>query len=390
MRREAGFSMLEMLIAAAVMVIIVGVTLSALTQAIHATEAVTLMADAQDNLRAGLNWMVRDISQAGDGIPQGGITIPNSGGASATSKVLWPGTGGNFPSAWTQLPPVAPGFELGVTTNTSGQKTDMITVMYADNTLQDNTFNPPHWLNEFPISLAATATAPGCPNGKIVTVASTTTVTFDGTNCIHIAGSANTGLNVGDLILLQNNTSACSADNSVVASMSCDSNSIGNPTTDMALMYVSAVSTAANTITFSPGDPFGLNASGQPAGTLASMGGGTTTATRVWMITYYINNANPLKPQLMRQVNANAAEPVSDSIENLQIFYDIVNAGTSPATVTAEVEGPTQAQLGYIRDAYILLCARSSSTYSQDRQYFRNNLETVVNIRGLNYFNQFN
>jgi len=44
MKREAGFTMVEMLIAVVVMLIIVATTLGTLTQAIYATEGVGLMA----------------------------------------------------------------------------------------------------------------------------------------------------------------------------------------------------------------------------------------------------------------------------------------------------------------------------------------------------------
>ncbi|MFZ0432968.1 MAG: prepilin-type N-terminal cleavage/methylation domain-containing protein, partial [Candidatus Acidiferrales bacterium] len=79
MKRQAGFSVIELMVATAILVIAVAATLSMLTQAIHANQGVTLMADTQENLRAAMNYMVRDILQAGDGIPQGGITIPNTG-----------------------------------------------------------------------------------------------------------------------------------------------------------------------------------------------------------------------------------------------------------------------------------------------------------------------
>ena len=114
-----------------------------------------------------------------------------------------------------------------------------------------------------------------------------------------------------------------------------------------------------------------------------------TTATRVWMVTYYVDNSNPSRPQLMRQVNLNTPKAVGDEVEHLQLFYDVLNAGSSPPTVSAEVENPTLAQLPYIRDAYILLYARSDDVYSKSQGYVRNNLETVVSIRGLDFYNEF-
>ncbi|HXW55142.1 MAG TPA: prepilin-type N-terminal cleavage/methylation domain-containing protein [Candidatus Cybelea sp.] len=392
MRRERGYSLIELMVALAVVVLIIGTTLKALTDASNATQAVTLMADTQENLRAGLNYMVRDITQAGEGIPQGGITIPNTGGGTPTSAVARPGpTGiGNFPNTWVALPAIASGFQLGPTTSVSGQATDMITIMYADTSLVDASG---HWLNEFPIFLAPTnGGATGCaaanpnpaPAGSIVTAGSTTTVTFDPT-CISIG----TTIQPGDLILLENNNSV-SPDPSQTESDVSSTESTGH----MALVVVSAV--AGNAITFSAGDAFNLNASGQPAGTISqiqspagSRAYPTTTATRIWMVTYYINNANTQNPQLMRQVNLKPANAVGEAIENMQLFYDIMNAGTSPVTVTANQENPTYAQLAYIRDTYILLFARSENPYNLTHQYFRNNLETVVSIRGLDFYNEF-
>lgn len=398
MRHEKGFSLAELMVAMTITVLIIGATLGTLNTALTATQAVTLMADSQQNLRAAMNYMVRDLLQAGEGVPQGGITIPNTGGVSAVNR---PGPGtpagsfGTFNSAWTALPAIVSGFQEGSVTATSGVATDMVTVMYADTTLQDVNG---HWLNEFPISLASTGT-PGCaagnptpePQGSITTAGTTTVVTFD-PSCVVI-NNGNTGINPGDLILLQNNNTIGDGDGSVTGSNASISDSSGH----MALLCVSNVDPAANSITFSAGDPFNLNASGAATGTITQIQlpppppgvYPTTTATRFWMITYFIDDTNPQQPRLMRQVNLNPPQAVGEVIENLQIYYDIVNAGSDPVTVSTEVEDPTTAQLPDIRDAYIILYARSETTFGRSNQYFRNNLETAVSIRGLNFYNEF-
>src|ERR1700677_2400830 len=61
MKHEKGFTLVEVLVSVPLMLVILAATLSTLTSAIHATEAITLMADTQENLRAGLNYMVRDF-----------------------------------------------------------------------------------------------------------------------------------------------------------------------------------------------------------------------------------------------------------------------------------------------------------------------------------------
>jgi len=375
MKRQSGFSMVELLVAVSLMLIIMAATLGTLTDAIHAVEAVTLMADTQQNLRAGMNFIVKDLVQAGAGLPQTGITIPNTAGVSAVTRPgphTAPATSfGTFPTTWTVLPDIAPGFQLGLATNTSGANTDLINVIYADNTLADSNL---HWLNQFPINTPGGGV--GCagttktPRGTIVTAGTTTIVTFDST-CINV-NTGNTALAPGDLILLQANGGA------------------------MALLTISAVNLPGDAITFSAGDAFALNNSGQTSGTIkqiqSPVNSGTyttTTATRVWMITYYIDSSNPLRPQLMREVNQTPALAVGDSIENLQFLYDILNTGSTPPSVTTNVANPTVAQFPYIRDVYVSLYARSDNQYSLSKTYFRNNLQTAVSIRSLNFFNEF-
>lgn len=375
MKRQSGFTLVEVLVAVTIMLVILSVTLGALTDAIHTVEGVTLLADTQENLRAGMNYIVRDLVQAGVGLPQTGITIPNTAGASAVSRpgpYTAPATSfGNFPAAWTVLPAISPGYQLGLTTNTSGVNTDLINVLYADNTLIDGN---QHWLNQFPINTpgggVGCAGATKTPNGTIVTAGTTTTVTFDPT-CINI-NTGNTALAAGDLILLQANAGA------------------------MALLTITGVNLAGDSITFATGDPFVLNNSGKTSGTIkqiqSPVGSGTyttTTATRIWMISYYIDNTNPLRPQLMREINLRPAVAVGEVIENLQFSYDILNAGSTPPSVTTNATNPTVAQFPYIRDVYISLFARSENPYSVSKRYFRNNLQTAVSIRSLSFFNEF-
>jgi hypothetical protein len=203
-----------------------------------------------------------------------------------------------------------------------------------------------------------------------VAAGTTTTVTFDST-CINI-NTGNTALAAGDLILLQ---------------------AAAGP---MALLTVSTANLAGNSIVFSTADAYALNNSGKTSGTIkqiqSPVGSGTyttTTASRIWMITYFVDISIPARPQLMRQVNLRPPQAVGDATENMQFIYDILNAGSAPPSVTTDVTSPTLAQIPYIRDVYISLFARSESRYSVSKKYFRNNLQTAVSIRSLNFFNEF-
>src|ERR1700722_18352997 len=188
MKRESGFTLVEVLVAVTIMLVILAATLGTLTDGIHAIQGVTLMADTQENLRAGMNYIVRDLVQAGEALPQTGITIPNTGGASPVSAVNRPGPSGigTFPTSWSVLPDISPGNLLGPATTASAVQTDMVTVIYADNTLLDSNN---HWLNEYPINTPGggtncSGTTPR-PNGTIVTSGTTTTITFD-SSCVNI------------------------------------------------------------------------------------------------------------------------------------------------------------------------------------------------------------
>ena len=284
MKRNTGFTLIEVLVAVALMLIIMAATLRTLSDAIHANEGVTLMADTQENLRASLNYMTKDIIQAGEGIPQGGITIPNSGGGAPVSALNRPLPVGapppvTFPVSWPALPAIEPGFQLGLPSLTPnplvaggtivGTNTDMITVLYADTTLQDAAGN---WLNRYPIRQAPAATcaaAPPSPNGTIVTVGGTTTIAFDPT-CINI-NTGNTAINVGDLILLQNNASGCGSGGAMVASDSCDANNAERPRQHGALGSYGRQSSPGTRSRLAAVMRLHLNCSGQPAGTITQI-----------------------------------------------------------------------------------------------------------------------
>ena len=66
MKRENGFSLLELMVSMAVTIVVLGAATTALLQAQRATQAIAMQANTQENLRAGMHFMVRDIAQAGD------------------------------------------------------------------------------------------------------------------------------------------------------------------------------------------------------------------------------------------------------------------------------------------------------------------------------------
>lgn len=379
MKLQKGFSLIELLVSMGIVVSVVAVATGALLQAQKATTAVAYEANTQQNLRAGMHFMVRDLLQAGEGIPQGGISIPYT----TTSAINRPGTATIFPNSYTTVPAITPGSLLGQLATSinpstqavlTGTATDIINILYADNILQDTS---QHFLYSFPVVQAAPST-PVCagtiaPTGASVTLAA---------NCFTMPGSTNP-ITVGNLILFHNQNGT-------------------------ALEYVTSV--AGQQINFAAGDPAGLNQTGKANGTVANLATTPgvfppTTVTRVWMVTYYVDVTNPKDPQLIRQVNypgypagapVNPPLAIADVIENLGFSYDITSStdpvgtyATGPGNAATPILPDTPDQ---IRAVNVFLAGRSEQAYESlsTPQFLRNNLSTQVSIRSLSFTNQFN
>jgi type IV pilus assembly protein PilW len=363
MRQQKGFSLVEVMISMAILLIVIGATLGTLTDALHANEAVTGMADMQDNLRAGMGLMVRDIVQAGSGIPIGGLPIPFTAPASINPKPTPinrpspPTLNYTFP-AGDVISAVTPGYQLGPLQ--LGQKTDMITVIYADNTLSWSTMAP----------INNTGNIPPCAG-----VVTTTSVTFDETTVGCAPTTVSTGnvaVQPGDLIMLTNAQG-------------------GN-------IVEEVTSVAGKALNFAPGDAFNLNGQVADSGTIVQMETPAsapvtfpaTSATRIWMISYFLDTTtNPQRPQLMRQVNFRQPYAVGQVMEGLQVSYDVVNAvATAPANNARQIIAPDSPN--QIRKVNLYLAARSETPYSLSKQYFRSNLVTQIGLRSLAFQNLYN
>jgi prepilin-type N-terminal cleavage/methylation domain-containing protein len=385
MKLQKGFSLIELMVSMGIVVTVVAIATGTLMQAEKATTAVSYMANTQENLRAGMHFMVRDLMQAGEGIPQGGVSLPYSG---ATSAINRPGTATIFPNYYTTLPAITPGWKAGqfaTSLNPStgatltGVNTDIINIIYADNILQDAAG---HYLYSYPVIQAAPST-PVCAGTINASGASVTLAPA----CFTMPGATNP-ITAGNLIMFHNQNGT-------------------------ALEYVTSV--AGQTINFSAGDPAGLNQTGKTNGTVANLATSPgvfppTIVTRVWMVTYYIDATNVQNPQLIRQVNypnypagapVNPPLAIADDIENLAFSYAIDSstdaAGTYGVTKFTNGSGNAPQPIlpdtpAQIRAVNMFLAGRSENTYTAlgTPQYMRNNLSTQVSIRSLSFTNQFN
>jgi type II secretory pathway pseudopilin PulG len=356
-KKQAGFTIAEFLVAMTITLIVTAAAFSAYDSAVRVNETVALTTEVTGNLRASMNYMVQDLIQTAEGIPTGGIPIPSNNAALPINRPGPPGAALTFPLGNAVLPALEPGPFLGPVITppdaAPGGPTDIVTILYADNIMAPA-------LNTNPINRAGGA-GPACA-GTIS--ANGDTVTFD--PACMVLPADNTRIRPGDLIMF--------------------SNANGN-----ALQNVTGV--GGQVLRFAAGDPFSLNGRNDPQGTILQLfnADGTlppTTATRIWMISYYLDNVtNPGQVRLVRQVNFNPGQPVGEAIEDLQMTYNFVDGVVNPSNQRTIPAGETE---NFIRTVNLFLAARSNVPSSRTRRYFRNNLATQVSLRSLAYVSRYN
>jgi prepilin-type N-terminal cleavage/methylation domain-containing protein len=289
--RKRGFTMVELLLAIALGLMVMAALTSLFKSGMDVTFVVTQRAELQQNMRAAIELLSKDISMAGSGLPSGGVQLP-SGGGSVVSRFGCDQAGACHVPAF-QYPNgnymfgIIPGFNNGVEAGAAipaapGQVNDSITVIYAD-------FNFP--LNQYDVTFPG-----GVPNGTIVNIAPNPGF-IPAPPLVTAAG----GLQVGDLVLLSNTAG----------------NAVGEVT-----------GFTAGTISFADLDPLRFNQSGAAANNIKALApGGTMVAYRLFAVTYYLTvPVNGQLPRLMRQVNGLAPVPVADNIVNMQFAFDVYNS----------------------------------------------------------------
>ncbi len=315
MRRMAknsnrGFTLVEMLIALTLGLIVVGAAVDLFSRSVNATWLISQRAELQQNARASSNLLTKDISLAGAGLPTGGVALASGTatkpryGCDYTGKCyLGPTNVGsiNYPN---QTDPVTgnvinyiygviPGWKLGPTVNAAAGPTDVITVVYADTAflLSDYTvkFND---LNGNSVTFTLPAPAPN-PLDQAV-------------------NNTGVGLQQGDLVLFTSNAGSAYAIAAVTAQVPAG----GGPSYTVA--FVNADSLQFNQNVATSNDLKQLATAAGIAGPAVGV-----TATRIWAITYYIDNTTtPGTPTLMRLINARVPVPVAENVADLRFTYD--------------------------------------------------------------------
>ncbi|HLZ39608.1 MAG TPA: prepilin-type N-terminal cleavage/methylation domain-containing protein [Candidatus Sulfotelmatobacter sp.] len=286
-----GFTLLELVVSMALGLLVMASMASLFKTGLNSVMLVTQRAETQQNMRAAIDLMVKDISMAGAGLPSGGIQLPTGNGSSTSNFACDQGgvchvPAFNYPNN-NYMYGVIPGFNNGVEANAVIPAApppiinDSITVIYAD-------YNFPLW--EYDITFPT-------PNDGTNITLTPNTAYVPPPPLITAAG----GIQVGDLIML--------------------SNSLGTAVGEVTNL-------GAGFIEFADRDALNINQNGAASNNIKSIStGANTTAYRLFAVTYYLTvPANGQTPRLMRQVNGLNPVPVADDIINLQFAFDTYNS----------------------------------------------------------------
>jgi len=358
-RTDAGFSLTELLVASVIMIVVLVSTMAALQNAYRATEIAEGTTGLTNNLRIGVDMVVRDLIQVGQGMPTGRtVQVPNGTGA---LKIQRPRPQGSTCTEWptgTQvIPAVTVGPGCGPTIN--GVATDTMTTLAVDSQLEAVP------VQSFNIGAhTATISTPAQASGGI-----------------DISTGGPDDVSIGDLMMFTKGSAS-------------------------ALVYITAVN-GNQTITFNGGDPFNLNQFVSSLNgtiddliTLAPTTAQSATVSRVRMISYYLDNTlDATTPRLIRHMNwgdpavalNKRGRTVAFAIENLQITYDMVDGATNPSNVrmvaadltSAGACSPQPCSPNQIRKVNLYLAGRSTERFSTTKNYFRNTLNTQVSLRSM-------
>ncbi len=365
-RSNRGFTLIEILVAMALGLLVVGVAIQLYSKAVDATWRVTQRTQMQEDLRAAEDMMAKDISMAATGLTgqPGGVGLATGAGIPSPAYGCDQGqcylpvstrTGVNFPANPTPyLYWIIPGQGLGAQVFAGRGPTDAITVTYADMWFALQCYNV-----TFPNNTQATFTLQSPLQASCQTPALPEPV--------RAVSDDAYGLKAGDLVLFTN------ASGGVAVGEVTQSASGNGP---------------AFTVNFATADALRLNQPGASAGSLQQMfaSGTATTALRLLMISYYIDiPAITNIPTLMRQVNGQTPVPLAENIVDLRLDYDVYDAN---GNLLPNQGSPSPANINTIRKVNIQnLTARSSMRGTPGFQSL--DVQTSVSVRNMSFQNRY-
>jgi prepilin-type N-terminal cleavage/methylation domain-containing protein len=372
---DAGFSLVELLVATAISLVVIGTAMTTFKDAIAMNDTATNTADAGQNLRGGVNFLVRDLVATGRSIPTGGIDIPTvAGGAGPIKRPSPPGLQYYFNNTTAStIMAVTTGEGLGPTVD--NQITDMVTLLMLDPIL-DACLNGALAINPFGTNGNVPVLA---QDGGSFSVGTNVPCQEPGATGNWLAGDKTQGqapIQKGDLILF--------------------TNPIGQALQTVTRTDATNVYFEANS-----NDAFGLNQRNVTAGSITQIlstpdANGQPayqgmTAQRVFMYTYYVDSSIMGEPHLIRQLNNSTPQALAGIVEDLELSYDIVDGTVNPSHVKSlpyTLNGVTYAA-NQIRKVNLHIGVRSENLSTRLHDYLRNHLTTVVSLRSLAFVDRY-
>jgi hypothetical protein len=392
-----GFTLLELMLAMALSLLFLGLTMTLVQQLGNIVDIVGSTTDVNENVRAAVGMVSRDLSTAGENIPLGGIPLPYTAGTpSPTPNIKLPNPAYPAASPWTTWstfptpaanaalywPVITAGNAQGPTQG-SGAKaitTDIVTLIRV---IQTSSFN----------QTTVDTTSPNLP-----TIAS-------GSATITVSATAASYVSPGQLIMLTDINGSC-------------------------LLAVSSVNTTTGVITFTHGDatndPLGVNqfptlsgsgtiTSGPTSGTILQLETATTkngTTTYAWpttltaysisMVTYYLDTSTPQR-NLTKLVtmgtgacaSVSCVQVVAVGINAMQISYSL----SPPATLNGVQADPTRNPWptttdpgnspNDIRKVVLAMIGETDHQNHANGQWYSSEIKNAVTIQNLDYYNKY-
>ena len=375
-KRESGFSLLEMTVSLALGAIVLGGAVQIYIQGVSATWATTQRAELQGDFRAASNILTKDLSLAGAGFTGGtAIALPSAVtpvyGCDESGACYINGGSVAYPrqSTTAYLYGLLPGYNVGPIPTGSSAHTDAVTVVYTDNNF---------YLDCYTAAITNTTTVTFTLPG---TTSSNCTAPTGNTGAQAVSDSSQ-GLVAGDLVLFTFGS------NNIVAE-------------------VTTAATTAGVVAFAPSGVLKMNQASTVANSLASKyvaPAGTTIgyATRILVITYYLDTTTAATPRLMQQVSGHTPVPVAENVANLKLTYDLFNDSTNSPAVScsnpgASSDGCAGASTGLLPNQITKINIQNmamdgtikGTQFGQGKGYQRLILQTSVAARNLTYINNY-
>ena len=89
--RDDGFTLTELLVSTTITLMVLAGAMTTVKNALTINDTGTQLSDANQNLRAGTNLLIKDLMQAGRSITVGGIPIPSGTGSTPLNRPSPPG-----------------------------------------------------------------------------------------------------------------------------------------------------------------------------------------------------------------------------------------------------------------------------------------------------------